>query len=57
MTISSDSNPTLPSKVRPYWIECGKALDKFNKFCQEDPRIDTVLLPLYDGITLIKWKD
>ncbi|EEQ35643.1 O-methyltransferase [Microsporum canis CBS 113480] len=56
MTISTESNPTLPEKVRPYWTECGKALHKMNKFCKTDPRIDTVLLPLYDGITLIKWK-
>ena len=29
---------------------------RFNEFCKEDPRIDNVLLPVYDGVTLIKWK-
>ncbi|KAI4161549.1 MAG: hypothetical protein L6R39_000039 [Caloplaca ligustica] len=56
MTISTEANPTLPDKVRPYWTENGKALRSFNTFCRNDPRIDSVLLPLYDGVTLIKWK-
>lgn len=56
MTISMDANPNLPDKVRPYWTECGNALKRFNTFCSNDPRIDTVLLPVYDGLTLIKWK-
>lgn len=57
MTISTESNPELPEKVRPYWTECGKALQKFNTFVKNDPRIDVVLLPVYDGVTLIKWKE
>ncbi len=56
MTIATDANPQLPVKVRPYWTECGKALRRFNTFVEEDPRIDSVLLPVYDGVTLIKWK-
>lgn len=56
MTISTDANPELAAKVRPYWTECGKALRRFSTFCRRDPRIDTVLLPVYDGLTLIKWK-
>ncbi|KAL8904940.1 MAG: hypothetical protein Q9207_002934 [Kuettlingeria erythrocarpa] len=56
MTISTEANPTLPDKVRPYWTENGKALRSFNNFCKNDSRIDSVLLPLYDGVTLIKWK-
>ena len=56
MTISTDANPQLPDKVRPYWTECGKALRGFNTFVEKDPRIDSVLLPVYDGVTLIKWK-
>ncbi|MCJ1344982.1 hypothetical protein MMC31_003187 [Peltigera leucophlebia] len=56
MTISTDANPELPANVRPYWTECGKALRRFNTFCRSDPRIDSVMLPVYDGVTLIKWK-
>ncbi|KAH6663647.1 O-methyltransferase, partial [Halenospora varia] len=56
MTISTDANPTLPDKARPYWTECGKALQKFNIFCKNDSRIDVILLPVYDGVTLVKWK-
>ena len=56
MTISTDANPQLPERVRPYWTECGKALIRFNTFVAKDPRIDSVLLPVYDGVTLIKWK-
>ncbi|KAL8765545.1 MAG: hypothetical protein Q9209_007416 [Squamulea sp. 1 TL-2023] len=57
MTISTEANPELPDKVRPYWTENGKALRRFNTFCKNDNRIDSVLLPLYDGVTLIKWKN
>ena len=56
MTISTEANPELPDKVRPYWTENGKALRHFCTFCREDPRIDTILMPVYDGVTLIKWK-
>ncbi|KAF2644122.1 O-methyltransferase [Massarina eburnea CBS 473.64] len=56
MTISTEANPHLLEKVRPYWTECGKALRRFNTFCKSDPRIDTILMPVYDGVTFIKWK-
>ena len=56
MTVSTEANPELPEKVRPYWTENGKALRRFNIFCKNDARIDSILLPLYDGVTLIKWK-
>lgn len=56
MTISTDSNPTLREAVRPYWTANGEALKRFNEYCVNDGRIDTVLLPVYDGLTLIKWK-
>ncbi|KAK8098750.1 uncharacterized protein PG998_011991 [Apiospora kogelbergensis] len=52
MTISTESNPQLPDKVRPYWTECGKALQKFNTYVKNDPRIDVVLLPVYDGVNI-----
>ncbi|KAI3318572.1 O-methyltransferase [Xylariaceae sp. AK1471] len=55
MTISTDANPELPSKVRPYWTENGKALRKFCDFCKDDPRVDVVVLPVFDGVTWIKW--
>ena len=56
MTISEDANPSLADDARKYWTENGKALRRFNVFCKEDPRVDNVLLPVYDGIALIKWK-
>ena len=56
MTISEHANPFLADEVRPYWTENGKASRRFNIFCKEDPRIDNILLPVYNGVTLIKWK-
>ena len=56
MTVSTDANPTLTNEMRPYWTECGEALKKFHTYRHEDPMMDTVLLPVVDGITLIKWK-
>lgn len=55
MTISTDANPLLPADVRPYWTENGKALRQFSDFCQNDRRIDVLLLPVFDGVTLAKW--
>ncbi|OJD20861.1 hypothetical protein ACJ73_07801 [Blastomyces percursus] len=57
MTISTASNPTLPDSVRPYWTACGKALRQFNNAVIEDPRVDVVMLPVFDGVSLIKLKD
>lgn len=50
------ANPELDNKVRSYWTECGKALRKFNEYVVNDPRVDVTMLPLFDGISLIKWK-
>ncbi|EDN03975.1 conserved hypothetical protein [Histoplasma mississippiense (nom. inval.)] len=50
MTISTASNPTLPDSVRPYWTECGRALRHFNNAVIEDPRVDVVMLPVFDGL-------
>lgn len=56
MTATPDASPHLPEGVRTYWRANGEALDRFSRFCKQDPRIDSVLLPVYDGLTLIKWK-
>jgi predicted O-methyltransferase YrrM len=53
MTISTEIQL---NKNREYWTECGKALQRFCTFCKNDPRIDTILMPVYDGVTFIKWK-
>ncbi|GAW19696.1 hypothetical protein ANO14919_091850 [Xylariales sp. No.14919] len=51
MTISTEENPQLPAKVRPYWTENGKAPRKFCDFYKDDERVDVVLLPLFGGVT------
>lgn len=56
MTINENFNPYLPKSTRTYWVECGKALDKFNTYVANDPRIDVTMLPLFDGVSQIKWK-
>ena len=56
MTVSTESNPELPDAVRPYWTDCGIALRKFNNFVVNDPRVDVTMLPLFDGVSMIKWK-
>ncbi|KAI9835616.1 MAG: hypothetical protein M1837_003705, partial [Sclerophora amabilis] len=56
LTIGKDTNPHLDDAVRPYWTECGKALDHFNKYVASDPRVDVTMLPLFDGVSQIKWK-
>ena len=34
----------------------GKAIARFNRFVAEDPRVEQVMIPMRDGITLIKRK-
>jgi hypothetical protein len=29
---------------------------KLNEFCKNDSRIDSLVLPLYDGMSILKWK-
>ena len=56
MTINTEVNPYLAKSVRGYWIECGKALRKFNTFVINDPRVDVTMPPVFDGVSMIKWK-
>lgn len=45
--------PYLPEKQR---TTNGEAIARFNRFVAEDPRVEQVLIPLRDGVTLIKRK-
>ena len=55
ITIGKDFNPYIEPKMKSFWEESAEALKSFNKALVEDPRIDVVLLPLFDGVTQIKW--
>ena len=56
LTIGKDVSPSLSNAVRPYWTACGAALAQFNDFMVKDDRVDVTVLPLFDGISQIKWK-
>jgi caffeoyl-CoA O-methyltransferase len=45
--------PYLPENQR---TANGEAIARFNRFVAEDPRVEQVLIPLRDGVTLIKRK-
>ena len=36
------------------WNDGGSALAKFNKFVRDDPRVEQVMLPVRDGITIVR---
>lgn len=57
LTVGKDVSPSLSNAVRPYWTACGQALQQFNTFVVSDPRVDVTVLPLFDGISQIKWKE
>ncbi|KAK4696556.1 hypothetical protein P7C71_g1389, partial [Lecanoromycetidae sp. Uapishka_2] len=57
LTMGSEFNPHADNARRPFWESMGKTLRTLNDGFLEDPRIDTLLLPLFDGVTQIKWKD
>jgi predicted O-methyltransferase YrrM len=56
LSVGEDCAPWLNDHVRPYWASCGKALDSFNRTLAEDPRVDVIVIPVFDGMTYIKWK-
>lgn len=54
--MGNEFNPHVESLRRPFWEASGETLRKVNRSFLEDPRIDTLILPLFDGVTQIKWK-
>ncbi|MCJ1367963.1 hypothetical protein MMC16_007101 [Acarospora aff. strigata] len=57
LTVGKDVSPSLSNAVRPYWTACGRALARFNEFVVNDGRVDVTVLPLFDGVSQIKWKE
>ena len=55
--MGSDFNPHADKARQPFWKTMGETLRKLNDSFLDDPRIDTLLLPLFDGVTQIKWKE
>lgn len=37
------------------WVD--RVLDKFNRFVKDDPRVETLLLPAFDGLNFIRLKN
>ena len=56
LTVGNEFNPYIEKIRRPFWESNAATLRKLNKSFLEDPRIDTLILPLFDGVTQIKWK-
>ncbi|KAL9034182.1 MAG: hypothetical protein Q9214_007162, partial [Letrouitia sp. 1 TL-2023] len=55
-TMGNEFNTTTEKIRRPFWEANGETLRKLNKSFIDDPRIDTLILPLFDGVTQLKWK-
>ncbi|KAK7955612.1 o-methyltransferase domain-containing protein [Apiospora aurea] len=56
LTIGADCAPWVNDHVRPYWLACGQALDGLSTRLVQDERVDVVVLPVFDGISQIRWK-
>ncbi|KAK3171658.1 hypothetical protein OEA41_003742 [Lepraria neglecta] len=56
LTMGNEFNPYIEKIRRPFWEANGETLRKLNKSFLDDPRIDTLILPLFDGVTQIKWR-
>ena len=54
--MGDEFNPSMEQMRRPFWAAQGETMRKLNESFLKDPRIDTLLLPLFDGITQIKWR-
>ncbi|KAG8529638.1 uncharacterized protein KY384_005119 [Bacidia gigantensis] len=57
LTMGPEFNPHADKSRRPFWEAMGVTIRKLNVSFLEDPRIDVLLLPLFDGVTMIKWKE
>ncbi|KAI4199446.1 MAG: hypothetical protein LQ348_001885 [Seirophora lacunosa] len=55
--MGDEFNPFLEERRRPFWEMAGAALRKVNQDFLEDPRVDALMLPLFDGVTQLKWKE
>ncbi len=55
--MGNEFNPYMETIRRPFWEANGEVLRTLNNSFLEDPRIDTLILPLFDGVTQIKWKE
>lgn len=56
LAIDRNASAHLRKDLVPCWIEGGKAMRKLNEFCKNDSRTDSLVLPLYDGMSILKWK-
>ena len=56
-TFGEDFNPYVEKIRGPFWEASGETLRLINKNFVEDPRIDTLILPMFDGVTQIKWRE
>ncbi|KUI65975.1 Caffeoyl-CoA O-methyltransferase [Cytospora mali] len=57
LSVGADAAPWINDHVRPYWLSCGQALNKFNTELFKDTRVDVLIIPMFDGVTQIRWKD
>lgn len=57
LTIGEDMAPWVNDHIRQYWLSCGKALDEFNTRLVDDPRVDVLILPVFDGVTQVRWRN
>lgn len=57
LTMGNEFNPSLEERWRPFWETAGEELRTVNREFLEDPRVDTLMLPLFDGVTQMKWKE
>ena len=56
MALGKDYNPHLDSSERALWETKGEAMQKVHEYLLSDPRLEVLMLPLFDGIIQIKWK-
>lgn len=57
LTVGADCAPWVNDHVRPYWLGCGQVLDGFNARLVQDERVEVMILPVFDGISQIRWRD
>ena len=44
-----------PSRLK-HWISAGKLVNEFNAHVLNDARVDVLILPIFDGVSEIRWK-
>jgi len=56
--VVDDANTAnIETSTIDHWKRSGKLMREFGAFLRDDPRVRVLVLPIFDGIAEIRWRD